>query len=415
MMRGADAEIDRVEEQLARFLVAVEGKVGEAHSRVVEIPAVDCIAVLVGADIGQITAQSLDLGIVKPAQPRPDLALERMALAAPPAALADRREQRELDHRIRVFGVGIGVEIALTAATGARLRGALEIAQGSAAARHPVAVVPFRLAHAAIDRAEHVEELPGAVVLLVLGKTADDEVRVAQRDLLARGQRFGGVAGLGRGQVADLGPLSADAIFRLGPGRLEVIGELGQVLNVEDLAELGLRDLEIAQSGVEPALSGLDLALGAVGPPAAAKCHQIAWNVRHVERARRTEADAEKELLGLTGFMTEHDAMGAERAPRHERQQRRTAQYFDLDVVAEQRHPPGEAAFALAPSDPNPQVAALVKSLEGQFAMRRALERPRAIGEGVLGFVQVDGQSFGHGPFQRQTRRRPSVPRPNLS
>ena len=64
MARGADAEIERFEEQPLRRGIAVQREPPQVEHRMVEIPAIDRIGVLVGADIWEIAAQRLELALV---------------------------------------------------------------------------------------------------------------------------------------------------------------------------------------------------------------------------------------------------------------------------------------------------------------------------------------------------------------
>src|SRR3546814_18982982 len=70
VMRGADAVIDRCQEQPLRARVAGEREFPEVEQRMIEIPAVDSVGIFVVSDIGQIAAQRLQLWIIKASHAR---------------------------------------------------------------------------------------------------------------------------------------------------------------------------------------------------------------------------------------------------------------------------------------------------------------------------------------------------------
>src|SRR3546814_18932463 len=112
-MRGADAVIDRFQEQPLRARVAGEREFPEVEQRMIEIPAVDSVGIFVVSDIGQIAAQRLQLWIIKASHAREQLGLERMRPALPYAPVVPHRDDRTLVRQTGVKGQRVAVRVDL--------------------------------------------------------------------------------------------------------------------------------------------------------------------------------------------------------------------------------------------------------------------------------------------------------------
>ena len=113
MPRRPNREIDRAQVQLARLIVALVPQAGQAEKRVIEIPAVDFVAVLVLPDIGEIAAQRTEFGIVEADDAGFELLGQRQRLTVHRLPFAQRGNQGHLGHRIRIFGLVVGVDISM--------------------------------------------------------------------------------------------------------------------------------------------------------------------------------------------------------------------------------------------------------------------------------------------------------------
>src|SRR6476619_4037602 len=114
-----------------------------------------------------------------------------MLATRPHAPVMNRGEQRELNHDVRIFGVGVGVEIEVSIMPKPGLRRLGKISKRALGATYPVAKGCLRLVEPTVDRTEHVQELPGRLALTILAVRADRKDRVVQDDPFACGERLG--------------------------------------------------------------------------------------------------------------------------------------------------------------------------------------------------------------------------------
>ena len=317
VVRRADPEADRAEQQLARLLVAVEREAGEVDQRVVEIPGVDLLGVLVAFEPGEEAAQRLALRVVELPETLAQLCLERHRLAAPLAVAVQRGDHGQLDHVVGHFAGDVGHDVAEAAMMHGRAPLAGEVGERALGAPRPVAVVHRRQVERGVGGPEHLHELARHLLLGVAGPVAEHEDRVGQHDVFARGELAAVrlvLRGRGRGEVAELGPVAADHAVGLGPGELEVAVERSEVLEIEHAAEGRAVEAEVDEAAVDPALRRFDVAAGGERVVAAAERVEVAREERHAQVPRRAQAGADPQPVEPVAGGRYRDRMAAERA-----------------------------------------------------------------------------------------------------
>ena len=116
------------------------------------------------------------------------IGLERMRLSLPLSPFVDRLHDRHLHHRVRIFGGGIGMDIAMPVMADRRLGRPVEIAQRPFGAAGPVAKVGRGPVDERIGAADHLQKLPRAVALILREIRTKDERRVRENDFAFRWQ-----------------------------------------------------------------------------------------------------------------------------------------------------------------------------------------------------------------------------------
>ena len=173
-----------------------------------------------------------------------------------------------------------------------RLRRALQVLQRQFRPLDPIVILNRRRLDRLVGYAQHLQELARHLLLVVSGPVAKDQDRVGQHQLLAGPELalFLHLLRLRRGQLqAELRPVPTDDAIGFRAAGAEVIVQRGEILEIEDAAEIGFAEAEIHQAAVHPALGGLDIALRLCGVVILTQHIEVARDKRDMHRGRGDE------------------------------------------------------------------------------------------------------------------------------
>ncbi len=158
---------------------------------------------------------------------------------------------------------------------------------------HPVAIIGRWRVKLAVGHAQYLQELARAIALVLGTVGAQDEDRVGNRERLGRGQGFNVAYSPGRGRgkrEPKFRPGTPDDSVGHGARRFEIIAKRGQILEIQDIAEIGAFELEIEKTAVQAALNCLDAPHRFQGVAVLAEGVEVARQMRDKRRRGGSEA-----------------------------------------------------------------------------------------------------------------------------